>query len=330
MAVPTITIIITIMIFGTDFLFESPISCVPICFFFTLAYWFSMRQLIIEYHKRFANYTFNFKRLAFVSFWLVVIYFGVKLIVGQLVYLFHKLPHPNPTAENISTALMLLLMFFLYEGIYYFNKSRLIEIEKNKLEKFSAEQKLDTLRSQVNPHFLFNSLNTLLTIIPEEPKLAVKFVQELSKSYRSILEVRDEKLITIDMELNSLQSYIYLLETRFTGKINITDKIDADIKHHFIIPLSLQLLIENAVKHNITSTAKPLHIELMNNEEHIIVKNNLQKKDQQYSSTKLGLANIKSRYKLLADAEIEIIENTAFFMVKLPIIKNREHESTHH
>lgn len=247
-------------------------------------------------------------------------------MVGQFVSFFFGTTNPNHNhiAENISTALMMLLMFFLYEGIYYFNKSRLIEIEKNKLERLSAQQKLDTLKNQVNPHFLFNSLNTLVTIIPEEPKLAVKFVQELSKSYRSILEVRDEKLITIDMELNALRSYIYLLETRFKGKIDILDNIDENIKHHFIIPLSLQILIENAVKHNITSKAKPLKVEIRNTEEHVIVENNLQKKDQQYSSTKLGLANIKSRYQLLADADIEIIEESAVFRVMLPIIKNRE------
>ncbi len=308
----------------------SPTTCLSTCFLFTITYWFSVRQLIIEYHKRFQNYTFNIKRLAFVIFWLIVIYFGVRLIVGNIVFFFHGMTNPNPTAEAISSALMILLMFFLYEGIYYFNKSRLTEIEKNKLERLSAEQKLDTLKNQVNPHFLFNSLNTLVTIIPEEPTLAVSFVQELSKSYRSILEVRDEKLITIEMELTALSSYIYLLKTRFQGKIQILDTIEEDIKNHFIIPLSLQILIENAVKHNVTSKAKPLKIEIYNTEEFIIVKNNLQKKDQQFNSTKIGLANIKSRYQLLADSKIEVIQDEHTFIVKLPIIKNRDHAHINH
>lgn len=292
---------------------------------FTLAYYFTTRQFIIEYHKRFANYTFTIKRLAFVLFWLSVIYFGVRIIMGTLVYYLYSTLNPDKIAESITSGLLMFSMFFLYEGIYYFNKSRLIEIEKNKLERLSAEQRLETLKNQVNPHFLFNSLNTLATIIPEEPKLAVKFVQELSKSYRSILDVRDEKLITIDMELNALESYIYLLKTRFQNKIVIHNKLAEEIKHHFIIPLSLQILIENAVKHNITSKAKPLLIELTNTKAHVIVKNNLQKKDQQFNSTKLGLANIKSRYQLLADSDIEIIENKEEFIVKLPIIKNKEH-----
>lgn len=238
--------------------------------------------------------------------------------------------NPNPTAEAISSALMILLMFFLYEGIYYFNKSRLTEIEKNKLERMTAEQKLETLKNQVNPHFLFNSLNTLVTIIPEEPSLAVNFVQELSKSYRSILEVRDEKLITIDMELNALSSYIFLLKTRFTGKIHILDNIHENIKNHFIIPLSLQILIENAVKHNVTSKAKPLKIELYNTDEFVIVKNNLQKKDQHFNSTKIGLTNIQSRYQLLAGSDIVVIQDQESFIVKLPIIKNRDHADINH
>lgn len=324
-SIPIITIIVSVIIFSPQLVFENPQSCLTPCLLFTIAYYFSTRQLIIEYHKRFPNYTFDIKRLAFVLFWLAVIYFGVRIIMGSVIFFIYGKSNPDKIDESITSGLLMFSMFFLYEGIYYFNKSRLIEIEKNKLERLSAQQKLDTLKNQVNPHFLFNSLNTLATIIPEEPKLAVKFVQELSKSYRSILEVRDEKLITIDMELNALQSYIYLLTTRFQNKIVIANNLTKDIKHHFIIPLSLQILIENAVKHNITSKAKPLHIELSNTAEHVIVKNNLQKKDQQYNSTKLGLANIKSRYQLLANADIQVIENQVEFIVKLPIIKNKEY-----
>ena len=242
----------------------------------------------------------------------------------------HESLKENPLTEMLSTGILLTGMFFLYEGIYYFNKSRLIEIEKNKLEKVTAEQKLSTLKNQVNPHFLFNSLNTLVTIIPEEPDLAIKFVQELSKSYRGILEVRDEKLITIETELSSLESYMYLLKTRFQGKIQIYNQIDAGMKNQFILPLSLQILIENAVKHNITSKNKPLEIKIYNDANYFIIENNLQKKDQNYGSTKLGLANIRSRYKLLVNKNIEVIEDGKSFIVKLPIIKHLDHEDIDH
>jgi len=259
-------------------------------------------------------------------------FFGIHSILAVVVSKYFH-PYLDITKENdldakVVTLTIMALAFFLYEGIYYFNRSRIIEIERNKLEKITAEQKLSTLKNQVNPHFLFNSLNTLMTMIPDEPDTAVEFVQELSKSYRNILEVRNEKLITIRQELKSLDSYIYLLKTRFQGKIHIYNSIEDKVKDHFILPVSLQILIENSVKHNITSTTKPLKIELSNDEQYIIVKNNLQKKDQNYSSTKLGLANIRSRYKLLIEQDIDVVESETEFIVKLPIITNKLHEDT--
>lgn len=325
-AIPFITFITSLMIFGTEYLFDNFIKSLLTCSAFTMSYYMAVRQMLIQYHKRFPTYTFDTRRLGFVMFWLIVIYFGIQMALSPIVKVVSPecvaIVHENKVAETISTGLLIMLMFFLYEGIYYFNKSRLIEIEKNKLEKATAVQRLETLKNQVNPHFLFNSLNTLVTMIPDEPKLAIEFVQQLSKSYRGILEVRDEKLITIEKELKSLESYIYLLKTRFQGKIHIYNDLRKDILQHFILPLSLQILIENAVKHNVTSTSQPLKIQIFEENNFIVVKNNLQKKDQLYNSTKLGLANIKSRYKLLANREIEVEESTKFFIVKLPIIKH--------
>ena len=302
---------------------------------YTLTYWFLVRHFLIIYHKKFSTYKFDFKRLFFVVFWMLVIYFVVKFVLGFFLHLVFKELHDELLAEGrlteiLTTGILLTGMFFLYEGIYYFNKSRLIEIEKNKLERITAEQKLSTLKNQVNPHFLFNSLNTLVTIIPDEPELAIKFVQELSKSYRKILEVRDEKLITLEKELESLDSYIYLLKTRFHKKLEIINVLDDDVMDQFILPLSLQILIENAVKHNITSAKKPLKIKIYNQDNYVVVENNLQKKDQNYGSTKLGLANIKSRYQLLINRNIKVEETTESFRVKLPIIKHKADESTDH
>ena len=324
--VPIVSVIVTLMIFGADIIYDGPRMCWFVSAVYTSVYWFSMRYLIVLYHKKFSDYTFNVDRLFWITVRIVIIYFSIEFILGFLFHRvdmdLHKVVEENYLSVNITTALLILLMFFLYEGIYYFNKSRLIEIEKNNLEKITAEQRLSTLRNQVNPHFLFNSLNTLVTMIPEEPDTAIEFVQKLSSSYRNILEVRDEKLIPIRQELNALESYIYLLKTRFQGKVHIYNTIPEEVKDHFILPVSLQILIENAVKHNITSSSKPLKVEVYTDDGYIIVKNNLQKKMQNYSSTKLGLSNIRSRYKLLAAQEIKVIESEEHFIVKLPIIKN--------
>lgn len=326
MAIPVINIIICLMIFDHRFFLDNIITCTATCGIYTISYYFLIRFLIIEYHKRFPDYIFNIKRLTFVSIWLMVIYFGVKIILKPVMMFIAPVcveaVQKNHIAEVISTGMMIMLMFFLYEGIYYFLKSRNTEIEKNKLEKISAEQRLDTLKNQVNPHFLFNSLNTVITMIPEEPNLAINFIQKLSKTYRNILEVRNEKLISIRQELKALDAYIFLLKTRFQGKIQIFNTLPEINYDDFILPLSLQILIENAVKHNVTSKSNPLKIEIKAEENLIVIRNNLQKKMQDYNSTKMGLANIRSRYKLLVNKEITVEESKEYFTVKLPIIRN--------
>jgi len=328
--IPFFTVLVNFLIFGVDGFTKSPIPCLILGLMHTSVYWFLFRKIIISYHKRYPDYEFTIGRLFYVISWTLLMFLVVHsvlaVVVDRYIHPYMEIDRDHDLEAKVVSLTMLTLAFFVYEGIYYFNRSRKTEIEKNKLEKITAEQKLSTLKNQVNPHFLFNSLNTLMTMIPEEPSTAVEFVQELSKSYRNILEVRNEKLITIRQELKALDSYIYLLKTRFQGKIHIYNSIDDQIKDNFILPISLQILIENSVKHNITSATKPLKIELSNKDDYIIVKNNLQKKDQNYSSTKLGLANIRSRYKLLIEQDIHVIETRDEFIVKLPIIRNQLHE----
>lgn len=332
--VPVLSLIVSLMTFERSFFIENSLQCFLVGVIFTFTYWIVFRQIIIEYHKRYPSYQWSFRRIGFVLFWSGIMFVSVNFLVGVFInYAFpfiSRVASNSPSFKFLTIAVVIAMMFFLYEGIYYFNKSKIIEIEKNKLERTTAEQKLSTLKNQVNPHFLFNSLNTLITIIPDEPNLAINFVQQLSKSYRSILEHRDEKLITIADEIASLESYIFLLKTRFQGKIQIHNRIDEDIMGHFILPLSLQILIENAVKHNITSKAKPLRVEIINDDEYVIVSNNLQKKNQTYNSTKIGLENIKSRYELLADKQIKVNEGKDKFTVYLPIITNLDYANSNY
>lgn len=335
LGIPLCGLLVELLIFGTHRVSENIIPCSVIGMIYTAVYWVTFRWVLINYHKQYPGYEFTSKRLAYILIRLILVYFIVKFSVGFMLHItlpehvaFYNENKVSPVISEISELLLAALIFFIYEGIYYFNKSRQIEIEKNKLERITAEQKLSTLKNQVNPHFLFNSLNTLVTMIPEEPDLAINFVQKLSKTYRNILELRDEKLITIGSELLALDSYIYLLKTRFHGKIHIYNNIPSEVNDHFILPLSLQILIENAVKHNITSSSKPLKIELYLDNDNIVVRNNLQKKNQTYNSTKMGLENIRSRYKLLADKNIIVQKDDNHFTIHLPIIKNTLHANT--
>jgi len=328
--IPFCALLVLLMMFGVQTINPNFGICILISMAYTFSYWVSFRWLLIGYHKKFPGYDFDIERLLYVIIRLGIMYLTVKGIIALIIGLL--LPEyvgqtileyqTSPFIGEIAELLLITLIFFIYEGIYYFNKSRLIEIEKNKLEKISVEHQLSTLKNQVNPHFLFNSLNTLVSIIPEEPNLAITFVRKLSKTYRNILELRDEKLVTLQEEIKALDAYIFLLKTRFQNKIVIYNHIDEKDMDKFILPLSLQLLIENAIKHNVTSRQNPLKIGIYIEDNHIVVQNNLQKKNQEYSSTKMGLANIKSRYYLIAEKDIIVSETNENFTVKLPIIQN--------
>ena len=329
LGIPLVAIIISLMIFGPKAYEEEALRTFGFSLIYVIVYWIVFRFLFAQYHKRFNDLQFGKKRIFYIITRFVVFFILVKYIlsffIARLVPACEAYYQNNQLSKlsgEISEMLMIVFIFSIYEVTYYFNRSRKIEIEKNKLEKITAEQKLNTLKNQVNPHFLFNSLNTLVTIIPEDEDQAIKFVHELSKTYRTILEVRDEKLISIEKEMEALHSYIYLLKTRFHGKIHIINSIPDSCLSEFILPISLQILIENAVKHNIVSKSKPLKIDLYVEDDYLVVKNNLQKKDQEFVSTKVGLTNIRSRYKFMTDKDVIVQETEKEFIVKLPIINN--------
>jgi LytS/YehU family sensor histidine kinase len=194
------------------------------------------------------------------------------------------------------------------------------ETENLKRENLAAQ--LNALRTQVNPHFLFNNLNTLSSIIPDDPKQAVDFVQQLSKVYRHILEVKDEKSISLKDELDLMNAYAFLLKTRFGDNLAVNINVSAEKMQKKIVPLSLQLLMENAIKHNIVSAEKPLHIDVFAENGSLVISNNLQMKNQVNESTGIGLDNIRNRYKLLSDKPVRVTESATNFTVSIPLIDN--------
>jgi len=194
----------------------------------------------------------------------------------------------------------------------------LAELERFKKE--NAESQFESLRAQVNPHFLFNSLNTLSSLIYENQEKAEAFIRELSDVYRYILENRGVERIELQKEMEVAKSYIYLVQLRFDKNLKITVDIPRKWFSKFIAPLTVQMLIENAVKHNIISERKPLWVEIIVENEMLIVKNNLQKKESKVTSNQMGLSNIKSRYGYLTNVPVEILETGEEFIVKIPLI----------
>ncbi|MDF1675107.1 MAG: histidine kinase [Vicingaceae bacterium] len=195
-----------------------------------------------------------------------------------------------------------------------------IEIEQLKKEKLSAQ--LEELKQQMSPHFLFNSLNTLKTIVPDENSKT--YIVKLANVYRYLLSFNSKHLTTLKDELDFVESYLYILKERFEDALEITIDIDESLMENYIPPLSLQLLIENAIKHNIVSMDDPLKINVTNNnsKDMLIISNNLQLKSSKENSTGMGLDNIKTRYQLLAQKDILISKNENSFSVQIPLLLN--------
>lgn len=239
------------------------------------------------------------------------------------VLVFIEFTYVNLQDEIILTIFVLLVTTTLTVvdlSVFLLEKWRFSLAELERFKKENAEFQFESLRNQVNPHFLFNSLNTLSSLIFQDQQKAGSFLRELSDVYRYILENRDRELVTLKKELEILKSYIYLVLLRFEQNLSITIDLPEKLDTMLIPPLTLQMLVENATKHNIVSKKKPLHVKIYSEDEYIVVSNNLQQKENRTYSSKLGLENIKSRYNYLTDRAVEIIDGPEEFIVKIPLI----------
>lgn len=223
--------------------------------------------------------------------------------------------------------LVVLLRGFIISGFYYFiiyflhvseaKQKHQLEIEQLKQAELKAN--LASLKEQISPHFLFNTLNTLSTLTQET--VVKDFVNELANVYRYVLAYKDENVATVQQELDFIGSYLYIVKTRLEDSIGITIQVEQEILNTRIPPLTLQILIENAIKHNVASMQHPLKIRIYNTGRELIISNNFQPKQSVSHSTGTGLDNIAQRYQLLFGQEIVIEKNAADFSVKLPIIR---------
>lgn len=218
--------------------------------------------------------------------------------------------------------IILILSIGLWSRLIYFRKqSQLLEDKTESLEKQQLLNEVALLKTQVNPHFLFNSLSILSSLVGLDPDLSEKFIDQLSRSYRYILEHQDHSLVKLKTELEFINSYSFLLKIRFENKFDIQfDLTEDDLENFKIAPLTLQLLIENAVKHNRMSIKEPLIIEVQVEKNMLIVKNRLQKRSSESYSSGMGLQNIKNRYALLTSKPVWAGEHDGTFMVKVPLL----------
>jgi two-component system LytT family sensor kinase len=332
--IPITTLIVPFVFFGLRF--SRPPYFTLTSYWTTLiittVIWLGNRYIMIWSRTRYTSFKDVRRRMVLQSL-IMLVY--TLLVTNSLGYLLHDYcgmmepnGYPGHTIGDIiinsnNAAIFCTLAFVsIYEGIYFKNELRKSVEEKEMLKRESLKAQLDALRTQVNPHFLFNNLNTLSSIIPEDPKKAVDFVQQLSKVYRHILEVQDEQSIPLKEELDVMRAYAFLLQTRFGDNLDITINVPEEKLKKRIVPLSLQILMENAIKHNIVSSEKPLKVDVFAENGRLVVSNNLQKKNQLNESTGIGLDNIRNRCKLLGSGQVVVTESGTNFTVSIPLIEN--------
>ncbi len=218
-------------------------------------------------------------------------------------------------------SLIALIVGTMYETAFFFDRWKETIRQNEELRNLQIRTQFEVLQNQMSPHFLFNSLNTLTTLISENQLLALNFTEKLSDVYRYILQHKECQLVALSEEVQFVKDYVYLLKIRFPENLLVDFKINEKYLKQHIAPLTLQMLLENCIKHNVISKTHPLHVEVYVEANNIVVKNNLKVKQILDKSTQTGLDNIRRRYAYLGNRSIEVSETADSFVVSVPLIE---------
>ncbi|WP_128543538.1 sensor histidine kinase [Larkinella soli] len=296
--------------------------------------WNLTRWVVRRIQRRYPDLVQTRRRL-----FLLALAFPVLVNIGYFLrYFGHEwlsplLNNPKPAREDpfildyIETVGVQIFYHFIYigiyEGVYIFLQWQQTTTEKQELLRTLWQGKFEVLKNQVNPHFLFNSLNTLSSLISENPAQAEEFVDDMASVYRYLLQSNERELTSLRTELAFIQSYFYLLKTRYGEGLFLNLEVDDRSMDTLIPPLTLQMLVENAVKHNVILPEQPLQIDIAAREGTLQVRNTLQRKHLRVESSHMGLSNIAAKYRLLSQPDPKIEEKEGAFVVTLPLIQER-------
>ncbi|NOX46234.1 MAG: hypothetical protein GXO89_04570 [Chlorobi bacterium] len=293
---------------------------VGISILITAVYWLTSMFIVVKLWQKYPWHLEPLKHILLEVPLLLV----ASAIIESLAYLgaSHSGLETHTESPGMQIAVLVLLVFFLTtlsEAVFFYYQWKENFDKSAVLEKENMEARYESLKNQVNPHFLFNSLNTLLSQLDEKSESS-KYVHNLSDFLRYSLHNDEMGIKTLKEEIDIVNNYCFLQKSRFGDNLKLKIEIPKE-SHKLALPkLSLQMLVENAIKHNIISDEKPLHIMIYMNGDYIVVENNLQKRFEE-KSTKQGLANIRKRYKFLSVKEIHIQEKNNIFTVELPLLK---------
>lgn len=243
-------------------------------------------------------------------------------VVGTGLYHYSWQQLQNPLKLNIIYATLINLFLHLVNAIlFFFREYRQKWLEAEELRSNSEQAQLQLIKSQINPHFLFNNLNVLSGMLIKDNPEANRFIEEFSKVYRYILNNQQKELVELRSELEFIQPYLFLLNKRFDQALLININIPEKYHSWYVVPAALQMLIENAIKHNIVSRHKPLQIDIhANGNQALVVKNNLQPRLEREPSTRIGLKNIRKRYELICGKSVLVQKSGSTFEVSLPLL----------
>ena len=287
--------------------------------------WQGNRYLLFSLRSYFNWFNKPIRKI--IALLVAVSFFTIPISSVMLIGWYHlfKKGLVNWQVVNTSTLIILICVLFIthvYETVFLVKESESEMLKNEQLERARAEAELQALKNQIDPHFMFNSLNTLSYLIDESTAKAKEFNDHLADVYRYILQNKSGNLVMVREEIIFLQDYFSLQEIRYGNAVTLQTVMPAELQEQFMMPpISLQMLAENAFKHNDFSIHDPLQLKVFFNNQRIIVYNKVRKKDLQKQSSKIGLLNLQKRYKLTTGMTIEITETNTEFIVSLPIIK---------
>lgn len=322
-----ILLVVVNVALGHKLVFDNSLG---IRFLYTLLYTFTIgyanKSLFVFLNKLFATEKFSLKRVIVGFFSSFAITLGVVFLLRIFEdVVIEKMSFKEFwTKENPSNYIFAIGITFIvvlsFQVFYFYKAYNENKVKEQKIIAGTASAKFESLKNQLDPHFLFNSLNVLSSLIEENPDNAQKFTTSLSKVYRYVLEQKDKELVSVEEELAFAKTYMNLLKMRFENSLFYelpTTSINPEAK---VVPLSLQLLLENTVKHNVVSEQRPLHICIFTEGDYLVIQNDYQKKEVLQDRQGVGLQNIINRYGIITNRKVLIIQTKETFTVKIPML----------
>ncbi|QIE58137.1 Pr2TM family membrane protein [Rasiella rasia] len=301
--------------FGYNQLYAVPLYMANMPFFYYIikkygTTLFKLRPMVIAYAGALG---LTLVALFFINMFIFVV------LKGASISSFLTNQAPNQYILGLSVSLVVTTIFY---GVYYYKHKKETQVTQQKIIAKTASAQFDALKNQLDPHFLFNSLNVLTSLIEENPEAATRFTTSLSKVYRYVLEQKNKELVTVAEELKFARLYMTLIKMRFEDSIVFTAPEQVSNPEAKVVPLSLQLLLENAVKHNMVISSKKLHITIFEKNGNLVIENNLQPKKVLRESSGVGLQNIYQRFGLLTQRPVLVEKNQEMFRVSIPMLTN--------